>query len=455
MGSGSAPKRHTGRTDSGNTRDVKIQRIGRVTVYKRGTSYYLYFREGKKSVRRKVDGNLATARATAAKVSASLEEGSPSPFGFARRSVDEVILGFLQYCEEVQGLALRTIDRYRAALEHLRQFTRAELGEVGAEQVTEGSVEDFIKWLRRQSRSRNGAKSGEQDGYTDSGIRFILCTSRTAFNWASKRKYLPPYAENPFSAFPIDRTFSREEEEVRIFTPDEQRAFFETCDPWQRTIFLTLAGYGLRVGELVHLLVSDVRLEEAVFVIRSKAAMFWRVKTQRERSLPILPELRGLFERLVGERAEGLLFLNRPITDGRKQPRERFGSAREFTVRLEELADEARSGGASGEKEIKRAVTAFLREVGQIPEKRIRQEFMKLSAKIGCPEVTRVHSLRHLFSTRAQELGMNPLLVQGILGHKTLEMTSKYTHFGMEAKRLAVSQMLKEDPVLRDFIDST
>ncbi len=203
------------------------------------------------------------------------------------------------------------------------------------------------------------------------------------------------------------------------------------------------------------MLVSDVDLEEAVFVIRSKAALFWRVKTQRERSLPILPELRGLFERLEGERAEGLLFLNRPIADGSKQPRERFGSAREFTVRLEELADEARSGGASGEKEIKRAVTAFLREVGQIPEKRIRQEFMKLSEKIGCPEVTRVHSLRHLFSTRAQELGMNPLLVQGILGHKTLEMTSKYTHFGMEAKRLAVSQMLKEDPVLRDFIDST
>ena len=48
---------------------------------------------------------------------------------------------------------------------------------------------------------------------------------------------------------------------------------------------------------------------------------------------------------------------------------------------------------------------------------------------------------------------MNPLLVQGILGHKTLDMTSKYTHFGMEAKRSAVSHMLKEDPVLRDFID--
>ncbi len=453
MARGSPPKRHTGRTPSGSTRDVKIQRIGRVTVYKRGTSYYLYFREGKKSVRRKVDGNLVTARATAAKVSASLEEGSPSPFGFARRSVEAVITGFLEYCEEVQGLALGTVERYRAALEHLKRFARVELGGAGAEQVTEASVEDFVKWLRRQSRSRNGAKSGEQDRYTDSGIRFILCTSRTAFNWASKRKYLPPYAENPFSTFPIDRTFTSGEEEVRIFTAEEERAFFETCDEWQRAIFLTLAGYGLRVGEITHLLVSDVRLEEAVFVIRSKPAMFWSVKWQRERSLPILPELSALFERLLNGRAEGFLFLNRQFTDGRKQPSERFDSARAFTVRLQAIAEEARSGGASGEKEIKRGITAFLREMGQIPEKRVSQEFMKISTKIGCPEVTRVHSLRHLFSTRAQERGMNPLLVQAILGHKTLDMTSKYTHFGMEAKRSAVSQMLKEDPVLRDFID--
>ena len=449
----SRPKKHTGRTASGSTRDLKIQRIGRVTVYKRGTSYYLYYREGKKSVRRKVDGNLATARAAAAKVSASLEEGSPSPFGFARRSVDEVIVGFLEYCEEVQGLALRTVERYRAALEHLRRFARMELGGAGAEQVTEACVEDFVKWLRRQSRSRNGAKSGAQDRYTDSGIRFILCACRTAFNWASRRKYLPPYAENPFSSFPIDRTFTRKEEPERIFTVEEQRAFFHSCDEWQRTIFLTLAAYGLRVGELAHLLVSDVRLEEAVFVIRSKPMMFWSVKTQRERSLPILPELSGLFERLLDGRAEGFGFMNRQFTDGRKQARERFDSARAFTVRLQELADEARSDGASGEKEIKRVITAYLREMGQIPEKRIRQEFMKISAKIGCPEVTRAHSLRHLFSTRAQERGMNPLLVQGILGHKTLDMTSKYTHFGMEAKRSAVSHMLTEDPVLRDFID--
>jgi hypothetical protein len=39
------PVRHTGQTDAGHTRDVKVERIGPVTIYKRGSSYSLYDRE--------------------------------------------------------------------------------------------------------------------------------------------------------------------------------------------------------------------------------------------------------------------------------------------------------------------------------------------------------------------------------------------------------------------------
>jgi integrase len=86
-------------------------------------------------------------------------------------------------------------------------------------------------------------------------------------------------------------------------------------------------------------------------------------------------------------------------------------------------------------------VTAFCREMGQIPEKRVRDEFMKLNEKIGCPEFTRAHDLRHLFTTRAQEAGMNPLLVQELLGHSTLDMTRRYTHIGTDAKREAMLKL--------------
>ena len=45
-------REHTGRTEKGHTRDVKIKRIGKVTVYKRGHTYYLYYRENGRAVRR-------------------------------------------------------------------------------------------------------------------------------------------------------------------------------------------------------------------------------------------------------------------------------------------------------------------------------------------------------------------------------------------------------------------
>ena len=66
---------HTGRTEAGNTRDVKVERIGKVTIYKRGESYTLYYREGGISQRKRIDGNLAVARATAHKIQNALDEG--------------------------------------------------------------------------------------------------------------------------------------------------------------------------------------------------------------------------------------------------------------------------------------------------------------------------------------------------------------------------------------------
>jgi hypothetical protein len=63
----SRTKKATGGTATGNTRDVKVQRVGSVMICKRGNTYCLYYRENGASQRRKIDGNLAVARATARK----------------------------------------------------------------------------------------------------------------------------------------------------------------------------------------------------------------------------------------------------------------------------------------------------------------------------------------------------------------------------------------------------
>jgi integrase len=431
---------HTGCTDAGHTRDVKVERIGKVTVYRRGSTYYLYYRQGGHSQRRKVDGNLAVARATAHKVVAALDEGRASPIAYTRTSPEKMVAGFLDAVANVQRLALRTQDRYRAALDRFLDFCRdARIGTVDT--VQEATVENFVKWLRNQKRVRNGAARGKREVYRLGGVKFILATCRTAFNWGARHRLLPPFTENPFTRFPIEKLKDPSEkiERAAIFSREQERDFFAACDAWQRGMFEILATYGLRLGELTHLLVEDVDLENGFFVIRSKPWLFWTVKTGRERRLPLIDHTKEIFTHLIDEREAGFVFLNEEFATGRHHARG-FASHQALRTHAEKVAaDLLLSNPDANERMIKRAVVRFCRTAGQVPEKRVRCEFMGLTARIGCPEFTRVHDLRHLFSSRAQEAGVNPILVQEMLGHTTLEMTRRYTHLGLDTKRDALS----------------
>jgi integrase len=440
-----APAGHTGRTTSGNTRDVKVERIGPVTVYKRGNTYYLYYRQDGLTQRQKVDGNLAVARATAHKVGEALAQDRPSPLAFARTSPSAFVSAYLDAVAGVQKLALRTQDRYKAALDRFLDFC-ASVEVKAIDAIDLARVEDFVKWLRGQRRARNGSPNGSRDYYRVGGIKFILSTCRTAFNWASRRRMLPPYAENPFGAFGIDDLKDPAEERTagKVFTPEQERAFFAACGPWQRLVFGVLAVYGLRVAELTHLLVEDVDLAADTFKVRSKPWMLWNVKTGRDRELPLTADTRPLFAEAIGDRKAGFVFLNVGVGNGAKAV-PTIASPAAFRERVERvLKDLAAADPAAGERERKRAVVAFCRSAGQIPEKTVRLEFLKLTERIGCPEFTRVHDLRHLFASRAQAAGGNPILVQDMLGHTTLDMTRRYTHIEIDSKRRLLDQLVPQ-----------
>jgi integrase len=439
---------HAGRTASGHTRDVKVERIGKITIYKRGETYYLYYRQGGVTQRRKIDGNLAVARATAHKVGDALAENRPSPVAYSRTSPEKMVEGFLDAVANVKKLALRTQDRYRAALDRFLDF--CQVSRIGAvDMVEQATVEDFVKWLRGQKRSRNGAVKGRKAAYQEGGIKFILSTCRTAFSWAARRRMLPPFSENPFTHFPIEelggvRGAGGKE---KIFSLEQERAFFAAANPWQKDIFLILARYGLRVGELTHLLVEDIDWERGILTIHSKPELFWSVKTGANRLLPLLPETKVIFERVIGSRKAGFVFRNKDYVLGRAKPSTTYPTSASFRAKAEQVVAELLAADPDAdERAQRRAVVAWCRSMGQIPEKRIRCEFMVLTDQIGCPEFTKVHDLRHLFSSRAQAAGINPILVQEMLGHTTLEMTRRYTHLGMETKREALQQLAQGQP---------
>src|SRR5262249_20932373 len=149
-----------------------------------------------------------------------------------------------------------------------------------------------------------------------------------------------------------------------------------------------------------------------------------------------------IFETAVGRRKAGFVFLNAEFVAGRSPQAFAVSRPQAFRGHIEKLLDDFRVvKPEADEREQKRAVVGVCRSTGQIAEKRLRCEYMALTARIGCPEFPRAHDLRHLFTSRAQAAGVNPILVQEMLGHTTLEMTRRYTHLGMDSRREALEKM--------------
>ena len=108
------------------------------------------------------------------------------------------------------------------------------------------------------------------------------------FNFAGKRRHLPPYAENPFGELPLDRFSVEDAKPIFVFDAETELEFLNAADRWSFAIHFTLAKTGMRVGELVHLLIEEVDLSKGWLHLRNKASLGWQIKTRNERDLPLL-----------------------------------------------------------------------------------------------------------------------------------------------------------------------
>ncbi len=161
--------------DSDRSRYIKTARLGKVSIYRRGKSYWLYYRDSGRSVRKKIDGSLATARATASQVNVHLEQGHASPFSFQTKPITQTVNDFIEHCKDVRGLRIRSVRRYKAALDHFLEFINTKLHLNNIDQVKAAIVDEFVRWMRRKERARSGEKNGKKDKYKTNGIVFRAC----------------------------------------------------------------------------------------------------------------------------------------------------------------------------------------------------------------------------------------------------------------------------------------
>ena len=250
---------------------------------------------------------------------------------------------------------------------------------------------------------------------------------------------MPPYAENPFASLDVGRLRVEDAKLTVVFSAIEELQLLECADGWSYPLLLTLLQTGLRPQELVHLLLpEDLDFEQGWLHVRNKRSLGWQVKTRRDRSIPILPELVAVLRATVGERNSGPVFRQRRCLAGYQVPLAGWAKSQveaELLRRAREL--EAADPTSSPRVAQRTAARKVWRDWGAIRYDYLRQQFMLLTAQIGRPDITALKTCRHHFATCLQDANVDPLIRNELLGHSPagLGMTTVYTQTRPETKR--------------------
>jgi integrase len=408
------------------------RRVGRVSYYLHHGAWHVYYRDGRQQVRCRVADNEQDAARISAQINAQLAAATPTLLAFEPVGVAELRRRFLDDHEQVRRSSLATVARYRAATKHLEDYAATLPASAMAHQL---SPRAFVAYLRGLLVAPNGHPNSRRRALRDKGIRYILECCRAMYASAARMRHLPPYATNPFADLGIDRMRVEDAKPVVVFDAAAELAFLRAADDWAFPLHLTLAKTGLRPGELAHLLIEDLDLEGGWLRVRGKPELGWRVKTGRDRDVPLADELIAALRRAIGARAAGPVFL-KPSFAGDTRPRVTSGRSGMAALVRRRLDDAATTGGGVPSRIVAAGVARGVwRDAGAVDPDRIRSSFARIASSIGRPDATCPKSWRHGFATLMQDANVDPLIRQVVLGHQptdpcsgALGMTSVYTH---------------------------
>lgn len=436
-------------------RSRRRKRVGRVSYYQHHGGWYIYYREGGQPVRKRVADTEEAAAQLAAQVNAQLSTGAATLFAFQPVTVPELRRRYLDYHDHVLGSSLATIRRYRAATRHLENFVAADGQPKHAHLI---AVDRFVRHLRTVKVAPNGHPNSPKRPLRGKGVRYVLEVCRSMYAFAAKKRHLPPYAANPFAELAIERLKVEDAKPVYVFDENTEIAFFRAADDWSFPIHFVLAKTGLRPGELRHLLIDEVDLDSGWLRVHNKPELGWRIKTRRERPVPLVGELVLVLRRVIGGRTSGPVFRRQLF-----QPDKSDLSAADYNSLVAacrsrlERAESAQGGQLSREEQAKVCGSVW-RDAGAVRAEAIRQSFLRTTRSIDLPQATCPKSWRHTFATLQQDANVDPLIRQVTLGHKlmndakgALGMTGVYTHTRPETQKREIARALRLWPRSLEF----
>jgi len=314
------------------------------------------------------------ARKLALEIQEKLDQGRDIRKRRGGITIEQLVARYTAY-NESKGLTKTTLSKYSADLEKIQRYC-SEVGIVRADRFDEPAFQAYGAWLREQ-RHKQGVKYAKKTVLTS----MTLCLQ--CFKWGWRNGLLPEH-RLATARLPWGRPRSQP-----CFTCEQVTELLERTEGITHAAIALGAFAGLRVGEMVQLRWTDVRLDQGKLGVLhiQRGGSAGTTKNKESRFVPIHPRVREALDRL-------------PESD---------------TLVLPGLKDRTLLG------QIKR----MCRELGYDPR-------------------LKTHSLRHAFASHIANSKVPYRMALAWMGHSSSEVLGFYYHLHDEDSESAMQQLAEQ-----------
>ncbi len=272
-----------------------------------------------------------------------------------------------------------TVYNYERDLSVFNDFL-LELSPASFEKVTKKTIENYKAYLiSRDRRLASGKKSEEK--LASRSINRNLSALRSYLRYLIDMDYQTPIAPQAVRLLRTEKKHPQVAELEDLIRLIESPSALEKNDKVSlrnRAILEVLFSTGMRISELVNLNRNQIDKTGRIFILG---------KGKKERFVYLTPRARNHLERYLLTRDDHTQALFIPYS------------------------------GANANSPKRRISTNYIQSKIKIYREKL---------KINVP--TSAHSLRHGFATYLAEQGANPAAIQILLGHESLDTTTRYVH---------------------------
>lgn len=324
---------------------------------------------------------------------------------------------FLEWLRLYKSPPTRKPSTYASYLDTYNTHFAPAFGAMALYQITQDVVQEYY-----QKKQLNGARvDGRRGGLSPKTIRNHHMILKDFFTYAQGKYKLDC---NPTLSTTRPEVVQKE---MRVLSPTEMQIFLEeVMKETQRIAILTDLFVGFRVGELLALEISDLDLERQTLRVNKNLI---RVKTD---ALSLdNPNIKIL--NYDPKKKTHLIVQSTPKT--KTSNREIAISDGLCELLIRHLYTLAHSSWPNPNNLL------FPSKAGTYIDPKSFE--IRLSAVSKRCEIKKVnpHALRHTLATRLVEERTPLNIVQGILGHSSIETTRKYLHKNTDIEREAISSM--------------